>query len=61
MLYFPRTGLCTFVILIFVLQKVCMKTGTDTGFEVSLKDVYEEFSKKVVDKYKIAKFKSKVE
>ena len=25
-----------------------------------MKDVYEEFSKKIVDKYKIAKFKSKV-
>ena len=25
-----------------------------------MKDVYEEFSKKIVDKYKISKFKSKV-
>ena len=38
-----------------------MKTGEDTGFEVTMKDVYEEFSQKVVDKYKIAKFKSKVQ
>ena len=37
-----------------------MKTGNDTGFDVTMKDVYDEFSQKIVDKYKIAKFKSKV-
>ena len=44
----------------FVFQKVCMKTGNDTGFDVTMKDVYDEFSQKIVDRYKIAKFKSKV-
>lgn len=35
--------------------------GEDTGIEVSLIDVYNEFSEKVAEKYKIPKFKSKVE
>lgn len=34
--------------------------GEDTGFEVSLVDVYNEFNERVAEKYKIPKFKSKV-
>jgi hypothetical protein len=37
-----------------------MKTNTDTGFEVGMVDVYTEFSEKIVNRYKIGKFKSKV-
>jgi len=37
-----------------------MKTNTDTGFEVSNLDVYNEFAERVAEKYKIPKFKSKV-
>ncbi|KAL5004890.1 hypothetical protein ScPMuIL_018346 [Solemya velum] len=38
--------------------KVCLKTGEDTGFEVSMMDVYTEFNEKVAEKNKIMKFKS---
>ena len=41
-------------------QKYCLKTNTDTGFEVGLMDVYTEFSEKVVEKYRIGKFKTRV-
>ncbi|KAK3094405.1 hypothetical protein FSP39_001308, partial [Pinctada imbricata] len=37
----------------------CRKTGEDTGFEVSMVDVYTEFNERIVEKYKIPKFKSK--
>lgn len=37
-----------------------MKTNSDTGFEVGMVDVYTEFSEKIVEKYKIGKFKTKV-
>ncbi|KAK3603739.1 hypothetical protein CHS0354_023353 [Potamilus streckersoni] len=33
--------------------------NTDTGFEVTIVDVYQEFNDKVVDKYKINSFKSR--
>ncbi|XP_060564158.1 DNA polymerase alpha catalytic subunit-like, partial [Ruditapes philippinarum] len=39
--------------------RMCMKTNTDTGFEVGMVDVYTEFSEKIVNRYKIGKFKSK--
>ncbi|XP_052784839.1 DNA polymerase alpha catalytic subunit-like [Mya arenaria] len=39
--------------------KMCLKTNTDTGFEVTLMEVYSEFSEKVVEKYKIGKFKTR--
>lgn len=34
--------------------------GEDTGFDVCLVDVYNEFNERVAEKYKIPKFKSKV-
>ena len=37
-----------------------MKTNTDTGFVVGMMDVYTEFSEKIVDKYRIGKFKTRV-
>ncbi|KAH3827645.1 hypothetical protein DPMN_129585 [Dreissena polymorpha] len=39
--------------------KMCLKTNSDTGFEVNMMDVYTEFSEKVVNKFKIGKFKTR--
>ncbi|KAL4220500.1 DNA polymerase alpha catalytic subunit [Mactra antiquata] len=39
--------------------RMCMKTMTDTGFEVGLMDVYTEFNEKIVEKYRIGKFKTR--
>ncbi|XP_062567518.1 DNA polymerase alpha catalytic subunit-like [Saccostrea cucullata] len=35
------------------------KTGNDTGIDVTMVDVYTEFTEKIVEKYKIPKFKSR--
>lgn len=39
---------------------MCTKTNTDTGIEVAMVDVYTEFSEKIVEKYRIGKFKTRV-
>ena len=39
---------------------MCLKTNTDTGFEVKMMDVYNEFNGKTADKHKITKFRARV-
>ncbi|KAM6143676.1 DNA polymerase alpha catalytic subunit isoform 1-T1 [Erethizon dorsatum] len=41
-------------------MKIDSNTGKETGTQVTMKDVYDEFDEKIANKYKIMKFKSKV-
>lgn len=41
-------------------QRKNLKSGSDTGIDVTMVDVYSEFNERIAEKFKIPKFKSKV-
>lgn len=42
------------------MQRINQKTKEDTGEEVSVRDIYEEFDRIATDKFKVMKFRSRV-